>query len=165
MHTALSGGFKYNGVQLTGDSAQIAQGDNFLSIVVPMIEASDAFQNQNGTIIIWNDETEGDTVATHTQFTSMEIVISKLAKGNAFTDTIQYDHSSDLKTMQEIYGVAATTPTGFLGGAATATDLSDLFKAGAIPNAGAGAIPEPASLGVLVLGSLALVTRRRRRAA
>jgi len=29
MHTALSGGFTYNGIHYTGDSAQIAQGDNF----------------------------------------------------------------------------------------------------------------------------------------
>jgi hypothetical protein len=41
MHTALTGGF--NG--LTGDAANIAQGDNFLSIVVPMIMASDAYKN------------------------------------------------------------------------------------------------------------------------
>jgi len=38
-------------VQLTGDAANIAQGDNFLSIVVPKIEASQAYKN-NGAIII-----------------------------------------------------------------------------------------------------------------
>ncbi len=40
MHTALSGGFTYNGQAFTGAQAQIAQGDNFLSIVVPQIMAS-----------------------------------------------------------------------------------------------------------------------------
>jgi hypothetical protein len=33
MHTALNGGFTYNGVHYTGDAANIAQGDNFLSKV------------------------------------------------------------------------------------------------------------------------------------
>ena len=57
MHTALTNGFTYHGVTYTGDAASIAQGDNFLSIVIPMIEASQAFKN-NGVIVIWNDETE-----------------------------------------------------------------------------------------------------------
>ncbi len=34
-----------------------------------------------------------------------------------------YDHSSTLRTVQEIFDVKP-----FLGGAATATDLSDLFR-------------------------------------
>ena len=38
---------------------RIALGDNFLSMIVPEIEASQAFKN-NGEIVIWNDETEGD---------------------------------------------------------------------------------------------------------
>jgi hypothetical protein len=57
-HSALANGFTYHGVHFTGDQASIAQGDNFLSIIVPMIESSQAFKN-NGAIIIWWDETEG----------------------------------------------------------------------------------------------------------
>jgi hypothetical protein len=91
MHTALNGGFTYNGVHYSGDAANIAQGDNFLSIVVAEIEASAAFQN-NGAIVIWNDETEGGDTSG---FTSTEIVISPLAKGNAYDSTITYDHPSD----------------------------------------------------------------------
>jgi phosphatidylinositol-3-phosphatase len=125
MHTSLTGGFTYNGTHFTGDAANIAQGDNFLSIIVPMIEASAAFQN-NGVIVIWNDETEGgDTSA----FTGTEIVISPLAKGNAFNSTLSYNHSSDLKTWSELFGVNAP------GDAANplVNDLSDLFQPDAIP--------------------------------
>jgi phosphatidylinositol-3-phosphatase len=131
MHTALNGGFTYNGVHYSGDAANIAQGDNFLSIVVPEIEASAAFQN-NGAIVIWNDETEGGDTSG---FTSTEIVISPLAKGNAYDSTITYDHSSDLKTWSELFGVAAP------GDAASplVSDLSDLFQPGAITVA----VPEP----------------------
>src|SRR5262249_33978836 len=130
-HSALTGGFTYNGTHYTGDLAAIAQGDNFLSVVVPQIMASDAFQNHNGTIIIWNDETEGGDDPSRTM---MEIVISRLAKGNAYNSTLRYTHSSDLKTLQELYTVGGFTTTGFLGDAANATDLADMFVAGALPN-------------------------------
>jgi phosphatidylinositol-3-phosphatase len=165
MHTALNGGFNYpaaGGMQ-TGDRAQIAQGDNFLSIVVPMIMASSAFQNQNATIIIWNDETEGDTASTLMGYTGTEIVISKLAKGNAYNSTNFYTHSSDLKSMQELYGVGGSSATGFLGDAANATDLADLFQTGALPNAGATSIPAPGAMALATLGALGLSSRRRRR--
>lgn len=137
MHTPLSGGFNYHGTLYTGDAAQIAQGDNFLSIVIPQIMASQAFQN-NGLIIIWTDETEG-TTQDDFNHTLTEIIISPLAKGNAYASTLNYTHSSDLATMQRIFGVSAATATGYLGDAAnqsnpntggtgSARDLSDLFK-------------------------------------
>jgi hypothetical protein len=136
MHTALSGGFTYNGTHYTGDSANIAQGDNFLSKIVPMIESSAAFKN-NGTIVIWNDETEAqngsDTNQNDFSHTSVEIVISPLAKGNAYASTLNYTHSSDLKSLQELFGVAG--PNGvFLGDANTpgTNDLSDMFVTGAL---------------------------------
>ena len=73
---------------------------------MPLIEASDAFKN-NGEIVIWNDETEGDEDAGSTVgFEGTEIVISPLAKGNAYTNNILYTHSSDLVTLQNIFGVA-----------------------------------------------------------
>ncbi len=130
MHTSL-GSFTYNGTTYTGDAANIAQGDNFLAILVPQIIASDAFQNRNGTIIIWNDETEGGDDPSRTV---MEIVISRLAKGNAYNSTVRYTHSSDLRTMQELFVVRGTAGNGFLADAANASDLSDLFVAGAIPS-------------------------------
>jgi len=131
MHTALNGGFTYNGVTYTGDAANIAQGDNFLSIVIPQIMKSKAYKN-NGAIVIWWDETEG---GDDLSYALTEIVISPLAKGNAYNSTVFYTHSSDLKTMQKIFGVY-TKNNEFLGDANTTGthDLSDLFQSGAIPN-------------------------------
>ena len=150
MHTALSGGFTYNGTHYTGDSSQVAQGDNFLSILVPQIMASQAYQN-NGAIVIWTDETEG-TNQNDFNHTLTEIVLSPLAKGNAYNSTVNMTHSSDIATMQEIFQVTATTPTGYLNdaanvsnssgalagsaagfGTASALALADLFVVGTIP--------------------------------
>jgi hypothetical protein len=145
MHTSLTGGFTYNGQHYTGDAANIAQGDNFLSILVPEIEASAAFQN-NGLIVLWWDESEGgDTSA----YTLGEIIISPDAKGNAYTNNILYTHSSDLLTMQEIFGVGPC-----ILDACNATDLSDLFKPGSIPT------PEPTTFSTLALGLSALASGR-----
>jgi hypothetical protein len=123
MHSSLSGGYK----GLTGDNANIKQGDDFLANIVPKIMASQAYQN-NGAIIIWNDETEGGDDFNHT---IMEILISPLAKGNGYASSLNYTHSSDLKTMQEIFQVGP-----LLGDAAAAgtNDLSDMFLPGTIPS-------------------------------
>jgi phosphatidylinositol-3-phosphatase len=124
MHTALSGGYK----GLTGDNAAIKQGDDFLAAVVPTIMASHAYQN-NGAIIIWNDESEG-TNPDDFNHTIMEIVISPLAKGYGYASALNYTHSSDLKTMQEIFHVGP-----LLGDAASPStlDLSDMFLPNTIP--------------------------------
>jgi hypothetical protein len=116
MHTALTSGFTYNSVHYTGDSAQVAQGDNFLSIVVPMIMASPQYQ-AGGAIIIWTDETEGSPQNDFAH-TLTEIVISPLAKGNAYASTLNYTHSSDLHTMQELFQVTGNTTSGYLNDAA-----------------------------------------------
>ena len=144
-HTALVNGFTYHGVNYTGDQASIAQGDNFLSIIVPMITSSQAYKN-NGAIIIWWDETEGGDDPAHTL---EEIVISPLAKGNAYTNNVLYTHSSDLLTMEKLFGVGQC-----LGASCEATDLSDLFIPGAIPSV--AAVPGPiagAGLPGLILAS------------
>ena len=156
MHSTLAGGYK----GLTGDSASIKQGDDFLSQIVPTIMASQAYQN-NGAIVLWWDESESDGVAGDNandfNHTIPEIVISSDAHANVnglpYDSLVNYTHSSDLRTMQEIFGVGP-----FLGDAANANDLSDLFAPGAIPNA-----PEPATYAFVAggLGLLALVRRRR----
>jgi hypothetical protein len=149
MHTSLTGGFTdpRTGIHYTGDAANIAQGDYFLSQIVPQIMASQAYQN-NGAIVLWWDETEnGDS----TLFTLPEIVLSPLAKGNAYASPLTFTHSSDLKTLQELFGVFGQDG-GFLGDAGTpgTNDLADLFVAGAIA-------PEPSTFGLMALGVAALV--------
>lgn len=150
MHSSLNTSFTYNGVTYAAgtDQEAVALGDNFLSKIVPEIEASKAFQD-NGVIVIWNDETEGDdTVGSTVGFDGTEIVISKLAKGNAYTNNILYTHASDLVTLQNIFGVAGGGAGGYLGGAGGANSLADLFKAGVIPSA----IPEPSTWVMMGLG-------------
>ncbi|HEX4646961.1 MAG TPA: hypothetical protein VH598_15265, partial [Verrucomicrobiae bacterium] len=106
--------------------------------VVPQIMASPEYQD-NGVIIIWWDETEGGDGSDRTV---PEIVISPLAKGNAFASSLPLSHSSDLKTMEEIFGLpyvnnpiplAETNVFGGYNNVATANDLSGLFVPGAIP--------------------------------
>jgi hypothetical protein len=125
-HTALSGTFTYHnyggsssGVNknYTGDLARVAQMDNFCSILVPQIMASPVYQAGNAAIVIWTDETEGSP-QNDFYHTLTEIVISPQAKGNAYNSTLNYTHSSDLATMQKIFGVVANTDTGFLNDAA-----------------------------------------------
>ena len=122
---------------LTGDAANIKQGDNFLSIVVPEIMASQAYRNK-GAIILWWDESEADAPGDNgddLNHTVGEIVISPLAHQNVgglpFASSVALTHSSDLRTMQEIFNV---TKPFFLGDAVHANDLSSLFAEGAIPN-------------------------------
>jgi hypothetical protein len=150
MHSALTGGFNYHGMSYTGVQAAVAQGDNFLSMLVPQIMASQAYKN-GGAIVIWFDETVGGDT---NQFTLPEIVISPLAKGDAYQRTLSYTHSSDLKTLEELFGVYAPGG-GFLGDANSpgTNNLADLFQP--------GAVPEPASFVPMVLGILGLAGRSR----
>lgn len=130
MHTALEGGYR----GFTGDSANIRQGDDFVSQIIPVIMSSNAYRN-HGAIIIWWDESEaafkGDN-ADDFNHTIGEILISSRAHPNVdglpYASPINYSHSSDRRTLQEIFHVGP-----LLGDAANANDLSDLFKPGAVP--------------------------------
>jgi hypothetical protein len=137
MHTTLAAGYK----GLTGDPAKILQGDDFLRQVIPVIMASKAYK-EHGVIIIWFDESEQDGVAGDNpddfNHTVGEIVISRLAHENVngvpYGSPLNFTHSSDLRTMQEIF----RTGGPFLGDAANAIDLSDLFDEGVIQKRGHG---------------------------
>ena len=137
-HSALSAGF----AGLTGDSSQLKAGDNALARLVPEIMASKAYKD-GGVIILWWDESEDDGEsgdnADDFNHTIPEIIISNLAHGNEgglpYASQLNLSHSSDLRTMQEIFHVKATGSSApWLGDAANATDLSDLFEPGVIPS-------------------------------
>jgi hypothetical protein len=131
MHSALSGGYE----GLKGDAASVKQGDNFLSEIVPAIMASNAYKN-GGVIILWWDETESSSFtednADDYRRTIPEIIISghahKNVNGLPYASSLNYTHSSDLRTLQNIFQGGP-----YLGDAANAIDLSDLFEPGVIP--------------------------------
>jgi len=130
MHTSLSAG--YGKFPSGNDGSKIAQGDNFLARIVPLIMASDAYKD-HGVIVLWWDESEdGDTPA----FTLPFIVISKDVHANVggvpFASAVEYSHSSFLRTMQKIFGVDPDGGYPWLGAAASANDLSALFRHGFI---------------------------------
>ena len=91
----------------------VATGDTWLSIEVPKILGSAAYQH--GVLFITFDESEtGDGPIGL-------IVVSPFAKPG-YSNNLAYTHSSTLRTLQEIFGI-----TPFLGDAANAIDLGDLF--------------------------------------
>jgi photosystem II stability/assembly factor-like uncharacterized protein len=100
---------------------RIKQADTFLSNIVPQIQQSNAYKDNGAIFITWDENT-----APKTDSIGM-LVLSKLAKGNGYTNTIRYDHSSTVRTMQRIFGVLPP-----LRWAITATDLSDLFLPGVL---------------------------------
>ena len=100
----------------------VRQGDNWLAQNVPMILNSGAYQSNGLLIITWDEGSPGDGPIGM-------IVLSPQAKGGGYHNSLRYTHSSTLRTFQKILGVAP-----FLGDAATALDLSDLFLPNAIPN-------------------------------
>ena len=136
MHTTLSGGFQ----GLTGDSGRIRQGDSFLSQIIPVIMASNAYRD-HGLIVLWWDESERDGVAGDNpddfNHTLPFIVISKDAHrnvdGRPYGSPVNLSHSSFLRTMQEIFDVGP-----LLGDAANASGLNDLFKPGNLHEAPKG---------------------------
>jgi hypothetical protein len=93
----------------------VRQIDAWLATEVPKILNSRAYTNNGALFITW-DEADGPD-----QRVGM-MVLSPLARGGGYTNNIYYTHSSTLRTFQEIFGVGP-----FLGDAANATDLSDLF--------------------------------------
>jgi hypothetical protein len=132
-HTGLTNGYGGpTGTPNKNDRADIAQGDNFLARIVPLIMASKAYKH-DGVIVLWWDESEGGDSA---DFTLPFIVVSKEAHENVhgvpYASPTEYSHSSTLRTMQEIFDVDPSSGYPWLGNAAIAADLSALFKPGTI---------------------------------
>ena len=98
----------------------ISTGDTWLSQNLPMILASQAYKDNGAVFITWDEAESGNGPIGM-------IVLSPLAKVG-YSNAIQYDHSSTVRTMQTIFQVGPPLHP-FLLNAATATDLGDFFAA------------------------------------
>jgi phospholipase C len=99
--------------------------DTWLKQNIPMIMKSDAYKAGGAIFVIW-DEAEDN--GKYSDGTIGFFLLSPFAKGGGktgYSNSIHYDHSSTLKTIEEIYGIRP-----FIGGAADSetNDLSDLFQ-------------------------------------
>jgi hypothetical protein len=97
----------------------IQQGDTWLAHAVPLILSSRVYKSSGALFITW-DEGEG----SNSDGPIGMIVLSPFARGKGYANSVHYTHSSTLRTMEEIFDVRP-----FLGDAAHATDLRDLFAA------------------------------------
>lgn len=101
------------------------RGDTWLKQNVPLITESQEYKEGGALIIVWDEAEDTD------QFSDGPIpffLLSPFAKGGGkrpYSNSIHYDHSSTLKTFQEIFNVGP-----LLGAAAhpETNDLSDLFQ-------------------------------------
>ncbi|MGZ5546295.1 MAG: alkaline phosphatase family protein [Limisphaerales bacterium] len=98
-----------------GSTNRILNGDTWLANNLPAIFNSSAYTNNGMVVIVW-DEGAGTSDGPIGC-----IILSPLSKKN-YSNTIHYTHSSLLRTFQNIFNVRP-----YLGDAANATDLSDLF--------------------------------------
>jgi hypothetical protein len=95
---------------------QIKNGDDFLAMEIPKIQASAAYRDGGAIFVTW-DEGEGGN------FPIGMIVLSPLAKAGYVTRT-PFSHSSFLRTVQEIFAVEP-----LLRDAKNATSLAEMFTA------------------------------------
>lgn len=96
----------------SGDN--VKNGDAYLASVIPIIQASSAYENGGAIFVTWDEGNDGDAPIGM-------IVLSPLARVGHRSST-PLNHSSLLRTMQEIFAVAP-----LLRDANNATSLGDLF--------------------------------------
>ncbi|HUB09131.1 MAG TPA: alkaline phosphatase family protein, partial [Myxococcales bacterium] len=94
-------------------------GDDWLSQQLPPILASRPYREAGAVFIVWDEGSDGSDGPLPFA------VLSPFAKGGGYHDAVHYDHSSTLKTVEEIFGLSP-----LLGHAAdpAVEDLSDLFQ-------------------------------------
>lgn len=95
---------------------QVLNGDLWLSREVPNILASDAYHNNGALFITW-DEGSGLNDGPIGM-----IVLSPLAVGGGYHNSVPYTHSSFLRTVEEVFDLSP-----LLRDAMSANSLSDLF--------------------------------------
>jgi len=106
-----------------GNLNQVKMGDDWLKANVPVILNSEAFKNKGALFITWDEGDEptlgiGEASDGPVGFIALA---ANAKKGHA--STVEYTHSSLLRTLEDIYGVP------YLRGAKTAKSLDDLFSA------------------------------------
>jgi hypothetical protein len=94
-------------------------GDDWLSKTVPMITNSNAYNDGGVVFVVW-DEGDEKLLQPASDGPIGMLVISPLAK-TSYQNSIEYTHSSMLRTIEEIFGVP------LLADANNATNLSDFF--------------------------------------
>jgi hypothetical protein len=87
---------------------------------VPLILHSQAYKKGGALFIAWDEGSDSGDGSKDGPIGLL--VLSSVAKGHGYANSIHYTHSSTLRTLEEIFGVKP-----LLGGAAHATDLSNLF--------------------------------------
>ncbi len=101
-----------------GSPSSAQQGDQWLAHQMPKLLGSSAYQDGGLIMILWDEGT-----GSRPDGPIGLIALSPRAKGGGYHNDLYYTHSSTLRTVQSILGVRP-----FLGEAANANDLSDLFK-------------------------------------
>jgi hypothetical protein len=96
---------------------KVAQGDMWLAKYLPEILNSQAYRDGGAVFITWDEAERADGPIGM-------IILSPLAKGNGYSNSVRYDHGALVRTLEEIFGVAP-----YLGNAANQPDLKDLFSA------------------------------------
>jgi len=114
------------------DSGCDKRPDTWLSREIPKIMASAAYKDNGAIFVTWDEGGDGNNPIGM-------IVLSPLAKVG-YSNTVAYSHASLLRTMQDIFGLQP-----YLGEAAQATSLSDLFTAGGTATPPPGTTPSPAT--------------------
>jgi phospholipase C len=99
----------------------IHTGDQWLAQTVPLIQNSSVYKD-SAIFVTW------DEGASLSDGPIGMIVLSPFAKGGGYMATTKYDHSSTVRTVEEVFGLMP-----LLANATSATSLSDLFKTGMYP--------------------------------
>ena len=94
----------------------VSAGDAWLSINLPIIMGTPQYKSGGAVFVTWDEADDGDGPI------GMMVMSPKAKVG--YSNSIHYDHSSLLKTLQEIYGVM---PLLRHAADPTTNDLSDLF--------------------------------------
>jgi phospholipase C len=109
----------------TESSNNTLRADTWLKQNVPLITNSAEYKKEGALFIIW-DEAEDN--GPYSDGPIGMFLLSPFAKGGGktgYTSNVHYDHSSTLKTLQEIFHV---TPLLGAAGDDGTSDLSDLFQ-------------------------------------